>query len=410
MALFLSGGVYGGGFEAVNLTRTMLDMAEGPMDQLTKIGIGIGSVLLLVVIFMYVSQILDGGKFQVKMLVPLLIYLCVCNFKYVASPVVSFVVALQDGCYNAVKDSRESDLRSIARTSEYGREPNGVFDAFILRVSGNMSPVERSLGDGAGENDDEPQLSEDQVTESTFTDSNGGSWLSRTVTKVTNFGATLKKFWEDRLKGFLMSFVSDPTSVITYGFFGLVASVVDAIASILEMVVAAMGAVMIAIVVAFGPITWAFAVWPGNTKTIGAWAIRMCQFSLYSPLCLLITSFVLKLIAALCEPTYSILAGGNTLGSLEDAGGAITVIIAFLLAEIACLVAIPAIASMVIEGAQGYVSLVQGLQTVTSIYSDTMNSMESLRDHAQMTQSADQSATLGDKLDRIGRALGADMN
>ena len=80
--------------ESLTLLDSLRDISKETANGFTQIGIGIASIFFLIVVFYYVASILDGGKFQIKMLMPLLIYLIVCNFNIVSQPVVSFTSTL----------------------------------------------------------------------------------------------------------------------------------------------------------------------------------------------------------------------------------------------------------------------------------------------------------------------------
>ncbi|MBQ8482929.1 MAG: hypothetical protein IJ504_01330 [Bacteroidales bacterium] len=83
-----------------------LEMAEG----VGRIGIGIGAIMLLIVVIYYIITILAGGKFQMKMLIPLLLFLCVCNFGWVARPVVQFTTTLSRSITEVLMDKKHDLL------------------------------------------------------------------------------------------------------------------------------------------------------------------------------------------------------------------------------------------------------------------------------------------------------------
>ncbi len=168
----------------------------------------------------------------------------------------------------------------------------------------------------------------------------------------------LNKFKQKILESAVGSFISDPKGIVVFGLMGLLATILDWIAQLLNIALTAMGAVMTAIVVAFGPITWAFAIFPGNGKTIGAWAIRICQFVLYSPIVALIQAFFTTCL-------YMFTTG--IVSDYSEGAGTVLAAVGIIVGLIAALMSVPAIASMIIEGAQGAVTISQGLMTASSI-------------------------------------------
>lgn len=106
---------------------------------------------------------------------------------------------------------------------------------------------------------------------------------------------------------------------------------------------------MAGLIVAFGPITFAFAIFPGQGGTIKSWVIRLCQFSLWAPICALVDCFSYKIFDMLAD---------------AGAGSSVLMAIAVAICNLVALTSVPSIASMIIEGAQGAVSLSNGLQTM----------------------------------------------
>ncbi|MBQ8482928.1 MAG: hypothetical protein IJ504_01325 [Bacteroidales bacterium] len=112
------------------------------------------------------------------------------------------------------------------------------------------------------------------------------------------------------------------------------------------------GIMMTSVVVVFGPISFAFAILPGRGANVVSWFIRICQFALFGPLCAFIDAFTVSAYLLLDS------SAGNAMGFL--------MVFAITLANLVGLVSVPTIASMIIEGASGAVSLSQGLQTISS--------------------------------------------
>jgi hypothetical protein len=229
------------------------------------------------------------------------------------------------------------------------------------------------------------------------------SRVKESVSDITEIGKNLfnKIFVEWIYEGFL----TDPGSAVIYGLGGIVTELVNWIDNLLEVVIQAMGAVMTGVVVAFGPITWGFAVWPGNTRTLGAWAIRLCQFALYSPIVCLICHFFNMLIMDLCFGLRSVFTTAGSISGVLEASESIFMLLAMLLGLLACLMSVPSIASMIIEGAQGAVTLSQGLQTAAGMYSNATMIGERFRDKQQL----DATTMQMQQLNAIGEKLGASM-
>jgi len=104
--------------------------------------------------------------------------------------------------------------------------------------------------------------------------------------------------------------------------------------------------------VAFGPITFGFAVFPGQGRNILSWFLRLCQFALWAPICALIDVFSVMIFDEMAS---------NSLST-----GSLAMAIAVAVCNLVALTSVPTIASMIIEGAQGAVSLSQGLQTISA--------------------------------------------
>lgn len=336
---------------AMSLTKSILDMAEPAMNGMQEIGKGIGSIFLLFVIFVYITNILDGGKFQVKMLLPLLIYVAVCNFKLVASPVISFATTIQKSCVEACDGIQDKFMNDMTGGKYASGEAFSLWHAFLEKSNSNpQSAIEQELASATGDSDEDDSGAEDND------DSPKRFSFKGLGANIIN---ALNKFKNSIVGQFLNSFIHNPGNAIVYGAMGLVVTLLDWVAQLLNIALTALGAVMTAIVVAFGPITWAFAIFPGNSKTIGAWAIRICQFVLYSPIVALIQAFFTTCL-------YMFTQGGMS-GGLVDGSATVLAAAGLILGLIAALMSVPAIASMIIEGAQGAVTISQGLMTVSSM-------------------------------------------
>ena len=339
---------------AMSLTRSVIDMAEPAMSGMQEIGKGIGSIFLLFVIFVYITNILDGGKFQVKMLLPLLIYVCVCNFKLIASPVINFATTIQRSCVDACGNIQDKFMNDMTGGKYESGQAVSLWHAFLEKSNSTpQSEIEKQIASAnsdAGElNGDDADIDDNDESPKRFSFKGLGN----------NIINALNKFKDTIVGQFLSSFIHNPGNAIVYGFMGLVVTVLDWVAQLLNIALTALGAVMTAIVVAFGPITWAFAIFPGNGKTIGAWAIRICQFVLYSPIVALIQAFFTTCLYMFTQ--------GSMSSSLAEGSATVLAAAGLILGLIAALMSVPAIASMIIEGAQGAVTISQGLMTASSL-------------------------------------------
>ena len=339
---------------AMSLTRSVIDMAEPAMSGMQEIGKGIGSIFLLFVIFVYITNILDGGKFQVKMLLPLLIYVCVCNFKLIASPVINFATTIQRSCVDACGNIQDKFMNDMTGGKYESGQAVSLWHAFLEKSNSTpQSEIEKQIASAnsdAGElNGDDADIDDNDESPKRFSFKGLGN----------NIINALNKFKDTIVGQFLSSFIHNPGNAIVYGFMGLVVTVLDWVAQLLNIALTALGAVMTAIVVAFGPITWAFAIFPGNGKTIGAWAIRICQFVLYSPIVALIQAFFTTCLYMFTQ--------GSMSSSLAEGSATVLAAAGLILGLIAGLMSVPAIASMIIEGAQGAVTISQGLMTASSL-------------------------------------------
>ena len=370
---------------AMSLTRSVIDMAEPAMSGMQEIGKGIGSIFLLFVIFVYITNILDGGKFQVKMLLPLLIYVCVCNFKLIASPVINFATTIQRSCVDACGNIQDKFMNDMTGGKYESGQAVSLWHAFLEKSNSTpQSEIEKQIASAnsdAGElNGDDADIDDNDESPKRFSFKGLGN----------NIINALNKFKDTIVGQFLSSFIHNPGNAIVYGFMGLVVTVLDWVAQLLNIALTALGAVMTAIVVAFGPITWAFAIFPGNGKTIGAWAIRICQFVLYSPIVALIQAFFTTCLYMFTQ--------GSMSSSLAEGSATVLAAAGLILGLIAGLMSVPAIASMIIEGAQGAVTISQGLMTASSL----TNLFEPFRD--QKARSAINNIGSGDNSSGGGSA------
>ena len=372
--------------QAMSVAKQLLQTGQSAASGLAAIGKGIGAIFLLFVIFYYISALLDGGKFQTKMLWPFVIYLMVCNFGLIASPVLSFVTTLQKGCIDHCVQLK-TNLRAEAdpsgeTTSIWGLVMKKVNQDEVAAGIENTDEVAISLTEdidvgnadgsgGAASPTGGGGYSGGTGDPGSYSSGSGGSSQKATKEKGLKglgkqIAKTLKNWEQTVFGGFINVFsVSIPQAVNTvgvyvkWGFAALLASLLQFICSAASLIMICFGGVMMAIVVAFGPITFAFGVFPGNGRVIGAWCIRLCQFALYSPLAYLIDAFNMSIF------THITLQSGSE----------VLMTVAILLCNIACLFSIPGIAAMIIEGASGSISLSQGLSSMSSWGSAAMRTV-----------------------------------
>lgn len=327
--------------QAISLTKKVLDTIEPVMEGLTSIGVGIGSILLLLVVFTSISQILGGSKFEVKMLVPALIYLAVCNFSLVAKPVVNFGITLQSGCISKMSDA---DYNFAKCWIEKKNKKDILAQSLPKEIVDPTNDYEGFEGEMVEEDSATPEETQKAETRRRkFSLSGIGQ----------NVAQALENTWTKMKANFLQGFslCKDVTTFVSAGASYILILLLQFCISAIQYMMCALGAVLVGIVVAFGPITWAFAILPGNGKVIQAWFIRICQFMLYGP--------IVNLIG--CCLYYFVSNGSATYDlSLEPIQ-----MIAVLIAGISCIFSVPAISQMIIDGASGGVSIMQGMSNIS---------------------------------------------
>lgn len=353
--------------QTMNLTKSITDFAAGDMASgFAAVGKGIGAIMLLIVVIYYISSILDGGKFQLKMLFPLLIFLFVCNFSWISKPVLSFTSTITGSLTTSVDNTRfnaleQNGLKKSAtiadmHNNEVVKEQRGMSLGYALIGPGGQllynifsKSRERRLG-GSSATDAVNASADDQRRDE-------GGFLHRKIKKgVHEELLQLSADFQAEASGEDYQDIGSDVEDTTKKQYGsdhftwskIILVILSWITKILSTVLRAFGAVMTGIIVAFGPITFAFAILPGQGGTIKSWFIRLCQFSLYAPIVSLIDSFVVQ--------SFYLVVNGN--------GESILMSIALTVCSLVALTSVPSIASMIIEGAQGAVSLSGGLQQI----------------------------------------------
>lgn len=377
--------------------KSVLDDGMSMMGGLTSIGAAIASIFILFVIFSCIASILDGGKFNVKMLGPVVIYLLVCNFGIVAQPVTSFVSALQSGTAGQIRDARDGLYKDENGNSM--SKMKKLMESYKQNNSEAIAELEKKL---------EEDKKNDKPANIEITEEGGGDtekphkkFLGFDLTAAGNwFLRTLQNFWDDKKVDFTKAFVSAEiherkdfrSTICAVGVTFILSTVLDWFVGLLSIVMTAMGGVLAGVAIAFGPISWAFGVLPGNGHVIKTWFIRICQFALYSPLCQLVCYFSDKI--------FFSMVGAPTTGGVSTVGLA-----AVLLCNLVMLTAIPQIASSIIEGASGGLALSTGVQTLMSpmrIISEWNMSGEKGRDKQQMSLGQQQLNTLKEISTKLG--------
>ena len=328
--------VLAGGTRTYNLSEAIypkvMEMAEG----LGKIGVGIGAIMLLIVVIYYVISMLDGGKFQMKMLVPLLLFFVVCNFNWVSKPLLMFTTTLTESLTKEL-----IDLKKTALNPNYLDDISTINDAYIANHLEN-DPTSETHPDNQDTGDEASPGAQAPIS-SASADDVASKFADKTISKIT----------EKVVSDFSTTGNNDVLEKKTserFSFAGILCQLMSWICSAFAFCLKIFGIMMTSIVVGFGPVTFAFAILPGKGANIASWFIRICQFALYGPLCTFIDTFT--------SCAYSLLETELAVGWLMVFG--------LTVANLVGLLSVPTIASMVIEGAAGAVSLSQGLQSIGS--------------------------------------------
>lgn len=316
---------------SMELYPKVVELSEG----IAHIGIGIGSLMLLIVIIYYVLSLLEGGKFQMKMLIPMLLFFVVCNFSWVAKPVLAFTTTMTETLVLGL-----NELRLNALNPDGSGEINNPNDHYIAN---NLEddPTNDSV-------ENQPQNEEDhQGNEASGTvgESSQDGFMRRFIDMF--FNRSSKKVVDEFATTETPDVIKKKTSE-RLTLTGVICQLMSWLASAFSYCLKIFGIMMTSIMIGFGPIIFAFAMIPGRGSNIMSWFIRICQFALFSPICAFIDAFT-----ACC---YSLL--DSSLGSSW------LMVFALTIANLVGLLSVPTIASMVIEGASGAASLSQGLQTL----------------------------------------------
>lgn len=315
---------------SLELYPKVVELAEG----LGKIGVGIGAIMLLIVVIYHITAMLDGGRFQMKMLIPLLLFFIVCNFTWIAKPVLFFTTTLTE-----TLSTKLVELKKGVLNPDDMDDITTICDSYIAYKL------------------------EDDPTNPNYkghaTDNDQGEETSAPLSSVSakGFGGVIVKgVFETSANSISQDFATTKNEEVrkkktseTHSGPGLLCRLVTWLCVAFGYCLKVFGIMMTSIVVAFGPITFAFAILPGRGSNIASWFIRICQFALYGPLCYFLDAFT--------SCAYKLLDSGTS-----SVGW--TVVFALTIANLVGLLSVPTIASMIIEGASGAVSLSQGLQSI----------------------------------------------
>ncbi len=370
----------------VKATEQVIQTGLEVATHVADVGKGIGSVFILFVIFYYVSALLDGGRFQSKMLWPVVIYLLVCNFGLVGKTATDFTMKLSKQVVEKCS-AYEQDHFGGKTMLEYS------IQAYYDGCDDGVKELQRQIDEYKNRPKDAKELTEDE---------NPG-FFGKLFGKATeSIKGQVKSWWDGFRFGVWnkLALYTAPVRttynpgmmIILGGIPMLVAYICDWILGVLREVMALIAAVATGILVAFGPVTWAFAIFPGNGRVIGSWFIRLVQFALYAPIVSLIMAFSSTIVTNMIHDagmSATMMSGGFS-------------VLGLLICEVATIVlvsSVPALASMIVEGAQGGISFSDSFQRLMTTVSNLTNIGERKRDTQQM-----------DVLKSIDKALGGDYS
>lgn len=329
------------GFKTFEFTEAILPSAVELAEGMSYIGVGIGAVMLLIVTIYHIIKILEGNKFEMKMLVPLLIFFVVCNFGWAAKPVLRFTTTMTRGLTTEVVEAKNNMLNpdgtgEISTVNDYYRKYQMEDDITNPNSEENMEDPEDAQGAESG-----TKMTDE--SSDTFADKLIDMAISKINSKVQSDFATTGS--EE---------VRQKNTIEGNSWVGICATMWGWIASLFAAVLKIFGSFMTCVVVGFGPITFAFAMIPGKAQNIMSWFIRICQFALFGPIV-----YFLEALIAHCYVLFT------------NDGASFFQVCVFEICFLVALLSTPTIASMIIEGAQGAVSLSQGLMTIFQTYSIT---------------------------------------
>jgi len=373
-----------GAKQALSILQSLNDFAATDVaESFRAVGAGIGSVMMLIVLFYYLVSLLDGGKFQLKMMVPFVIFMFVCNFSWISRPVTSFTSAVCGGLvdaldgvtagvkasYGAAPTATLADLQKKMQEkyvmTNYGPVVKRELDSLTVltlkqvdEMYGNSTYAAQAAGYHRGYATD--QLQKGLAAETAGAYAADAAVIDSLAAQAPNYaegGETgssmvargLSKVGHATAYRLNSEMTTTPAGPETASYKGVIEIVISFVCELMGYVLRAFGGLMSAIIVAFGPVTFAFAIMPGQARTVKSWFIRLCQFSLYAPICALVQCFSVKIF------DFMYMTSGV---------GSVLMGIAVSICNLVALTSVPSIAAMIIEGASGAISLSQGLQAI----------------------------------------------
>lgn len=372
------------GQRVYGVTQGILNETSGMMGAFGNLGAGIASVFILVYTFRFGRQLIEGGRFSAQMLTPYLIYLLICNFSWVTRPVSAFTSALQSSLVSACYGSNGTATNIMD-------EFMGQRSQWLEDQNANYKKAQEEL--------ENLKLQDDTIeTESSGESDEGGGIFKKSSGILKGLGKKIrtevieaynwikKRALETMILTTKMKDKLD--SWLNYGLSAVVCILLQWLATAVGLAMQCFGGIVVAILFYFGPLTWAFALLPDNTGVIKSWFIRLCQFSLYSPIVSLINAF-----------TFKICMG---LASMDASMSSILLLFCILVCNIFALFQVSSIASMIIEGASGGVTIGGGMQAV----SQAVSSMEGVRDRRALATEKEENKILKS----IDKALGGEYS
>ena len=384
---------------------TVLGAGGTVAEAMTELGIGIASIFLLISVFKNIAATIEGGQFQSQMLLPLVLYMIICNFSIVTTVVNGYVNTVNTKAEAAVRKYKESQLdgkTSLQYYFENTVKNNPAAKAKLIEYRDKMKEEKEGLTSGKNAKDeslvnveikagttlhvDTQAMLDYNKEKAQEGDTEGGGWLSKLIGKLKDAIQDIIResveSWQIWGKGNgaggLLDFVEN---IMVNGASWFCALLMQWLVCIVSFLQTALGAIMIGVLIAFGPLTWAFALFPGNGKTIFTWFVRLGQFSLYGPLVYIVEAFNMALLSMTVNGQVTV-AGDSVNGFFGGVFSAF-VIIAPLAVNLVCLFSVPALATMIIEGAVGSVSLFANFSSALNVRTMIEQLGETSRDNRQ---------------------------
>ena len=404
---------------ATQFAGSVISAAGGAMAPFISVGKGIGSIFILFVIFSFATHILNGGKFEAKMLWPVVVYVCVSFFGIISNTTIAFTGMINKQCVAAASNANRSVLDGMTlydyvrhqtkkkEKPEEAKMRKKVTAKCLVRAGFPEDEVKRALNLADEISGADPDYSDDAA--GTDEAKTGIKILGSIKGLGEQIRENLEIAWESYMVRLDASLVMGnskdeakeaglESAIVIYdqayfleknGIPWILAIIMQWIVIIMTNVYIIMGAVLTGVFIAFGPVIWAFAVFPGNQKVIGSWFIRLVQFSLYAPICALTTAFSNRLIVT-CMAASS-----------EAAMGSVLLLLCGLFASLALVCSTPSLATMIIEGASGGISLMAGVSAASSAIKTMASFRDMFHDKRDERKQDRQNDLLGQILERM---------